>query len=96
MQKYAPGSFSYNGLEILFDYLTDLENDIGDEIEFDPVSFRSDYSESAVADIISDYLIDIQDGLSESELLEKIIQVLNDDTIVLGITHQGTIVYKNF
>lgn len=37
--------FSYNGANALFEYLEDLERDIGEEIEFDPVAIRCDYSE---------------------------------------------------
>ena len=37
--------FSYSGAEALFDYLTELENDTDQELNFDPISFRCVYSE---------------------------------------------------
>jgi hypothetical protein len=37
--------FSYNGLRALFDYLEDLENDLGEEIEFDVVALCCEYAE---------------------------------------------------
>ena len=37
--------FSYEGSKALYDYLTNMEDDIGEEIEFDPISFCCDYSE---------------------------------------------------
>ncbi len=41
-------NFSYEGLEALFDYMEDLENDIG-QIEFDMVCIACDYSEYKTA-----------------------------------------------
>jgi|TARA_R100000482_G_scaffold116696_1_gene59956 hypothetical protein len=38
-------SWSYSGACELIDYLLDLEDSIGQQIEFDPVGLRSDYSE---------------------------------------------------
>jgi hypothetical protein len=96
MQKYASGSFSYEGLEMLFDFLTEVENDSGIEIEFDPICFRSDFAESSVNDICSDYGIEIEEGLSESEILDKVIRVLSDKTYVIGLTSQGNVLYQIF
>ena len=48
--EYA--SFTYNGASALYDYLTDLEEDIGQEIEFDRVAIRCDYSEYKTLDEI--------------------------------------------
>ena len=48
--EYA--SFSYNGASALYDYLTDLEYDMDQEIEFDRVAIRCDYSEYETLDEI--------------------------------------------
>jgi hypothetical protein len=48
--EYA--SFTYNGASALYDYLTDLEEDIGQEIQFDHVAIRCDYSEYKTLDEI--------------------------------------------
>ena len=37
-------NFSYDGLKALFEYLEDLESDIGEEIESSLYSFRLSYS----------------------------------------------------
>ena len=37
--------FSWQGLEALFDYLEELEDDIGDEVELDVIALCCDYSE---------------------------------------------------
>ncbi len=38
-------NFSYDGLGALFDYIEELENDMGEEIEFDPIALCCAYSE---------------------------------------------------
>ena len=38
-------NFSYEGLHSLFDYLEQFEEDMGKEIEFDPVAICCEYSE---------------------------------------------------
>ena len=48
--EYA--NFSYNGASALYDYLTDLEYDMDQEIEFDRVAIRCDYSEYKTLDKI--------------------------------------------
>lgn len=37
--------FSWQGLEALFDYLEELESDIGEELELDVIALCCDYSE---------------------------------------------------
>jgi len=41
----ANANWSYNGAHALIEYLEQLEEDTGTEIEFDPVAIRCDYSE---------------------------------------------------
>ena len=48
--EYA--SFTYNGASALYQYLTDLEEDLGEEIQFDKVAIRCDYSEYDTLDEI--------------------------------------------
>ena len=45
-------SFTYNGASALYQYLTDLEEDLGEEIQFDKVAIRCDYSEYDTLDEI--------------------------------------------
>ena len=40
-----PHNFSYTGLCVLYEYLTDLEQETGIEIEFDPIAICCDYTE---------------------------------------------------
>jgi hypothetical protein len=94
--RQAPNNpFSYEALEILWDYFENLEYGTGEELEFDPVDFRSDYSESSFNEIISDYLLHVQ-GIDEEVDKKFVIDFLNQNTIVLGITEHNTVVYQNF
>ena len=44
-EKLRPSNFSYEGLESLYNYLTDYEQDTGTEIELDVIALCCDYSE---------------------------------------------------
>jgi hypothetical protein len=37
--------FSYEGLRALYEYLVNLEDDIGEEFEFDPIALCCEYTE---------------------------------------------------
>ena len=43
--KHTAHGFSYDGLTALYEYITELEEDIGDPVEFDLVALRCEYSE---------------------------------------------------
>lgn len=69
--NYNRTNFSYNGQEALFNYLTDLEEDTGHEIELDIIALCCDYTEyETLEDIQKDY--DIKD-----------IEELEDNTFVI-------------
>ena len=44
-KKLRPSNFSYEGLDALYDYLENLEQDTGEELELDVVAFCCSYSE---------------------------------------------------
>ena len=49
-------NFSYDGLLSLFEYFEQLEDDIGEQIEFDPIAICCEYSEyENLADFQNDY-----------------------------------------
>lgn len=89
--------FSYEGLELLFNYLEEVDADY----ELDVVALCCDYSEDSVADIARDYLIDLNDAdpkdddyADQCEAL--VIDYLNDNGSVVGVTPSGLIVYVQF
>lgn len=62
--------FSYDALEAMFEELTQLEEDIGEDIEFDRIAFRIDYTEyDSIEEFNSAYSYDYE---SFDELLDDI------------------------
>jgi len=86
-------NFSYDGLEILFDYLEEMESGCETELEFDLVAIACDYSESRVADIASDYRIDIDDSMTDEEIVDAVRDYLQDNTIVCGEYENDGVTY---
>ena len=77
-------NWSYSGAIALIEYLKDFEQDTGEEIEFDAVALRCEFSEyESVWDCVSD-LIDIPDDMeTENDALEW----LQDRTTVIHATN---------
>lgn len=56
MDEYYHGNgFSYDGLLTLYDYLEELEEETGEELEFDVVALHCQYDEMTVYDFLTDY-----------------------------------------
>ena len=73
--------FSYDGLAILFDWLEENYPDY----DLDVVQLCCDYAEST------------SDELSEAYAIEKdVIEYVNHNSIVLGVTSTGNVVYAQF
>ena len=92
------GSFSYGGLEILFDYLEELEQDTGEEMELDVVALCCDYAQSIIDDLIRDYDIDMSDCDTDDEeaIKETVMEYMEQNTIVCGVTSDGSVVFEAF
>tara|TARA_R110000868_G_scaffold318883_3_gene579596 strand:- start:350 stop:700 length:351 start_codon:yes stop_codon:yes gene_type:complete len=93
--------FSYEALELLFDYLEDINTDY----ELDVIAICCEYSEDSVSNIARNYGIDLSDGVCTASAygLEQVAKAeaaavlayLNDHTSVVGVTPSG-IVYALF
>ena len=75
---------SYHGSSALFDYFEQLEEDMGENIDFDPIAIRCDYSEyGSFEELRKDY----SDIYTFSELC--------DETLVIEIPKtQGFIIHN--
>ena len=91
-------SFSYGGLEVLFDYLEELEMATGEEMELDVISLCGDFTESIIDDLIRDYDIDMSDCDTDDEeaIEETVMEYMEQNTIVCGVTSNGSVVYEAF
>ena len=87
-----PDNFSYSGLGVLFDYIEEYEESSGQQLELDVTALCCEYNEGSPDEIASYYDIDTE-GLDEEELAEAVMDYLNYNTIVCGVTAHGTIVY---
>lgn len=90
--------FSREGLEVLFNYIEELEQDIGEEIELDVIALCCNYAESTIDDLISDYNIDVSgcDPYDDDDIKEVVMAFMNDNTAVCGETSDGSVVYALF
>jgi len=75
--------FSYEALELLYDYI----EEISPESELDVIAICCEYSEASPRQIANDYQLEEDDN---------VLDYLQDNTSVVGITDAGLIVYAQF
>ena len=89
-------NFSYEGLEVLFDYLDNLSEDTGESIELDVVALCCEYYESSIQELINNYNIDVSDADGDEDEIKAIVEeYLQDNTSVCGEV-SGGFVYAAF
>jgi hypothetical protein len=82
-------NFSYEGLNALFDYLEDYEEQTGEEIELDVIALCCDYAEDTYEGIAKNYIIDLEGCESEQDMIEAVRDYLNENTQLVGETSTG-------
>ena len=88
--------FSYEGLDILFDYLEQLSEDTGEPIELDVVALCCEYYETSIEELIDNYDIDApDDGDDPDSITDVVREYLEDNTSVCGKV-SGGFVYAAF
>jgi hypothetical protein len=85
--------FSYEGLEILFDWLEELEQCSGVQEELDVIGLCCDFAEATPIEIAKDYAIDIN-GLDDDDTYLSVKDYLESEGVYLGLTDAGSIVYR--
>ena len=80
-------NFSYNGLTALYDYFEELENDIGQTIEFDLVGIAGEYSELTIDELRANYSI--------SKDID-VIKYLQENTIVIEIENSDSVIIQDY
>ena len=88
-------NFSYEGRSMLFDYIEQIEEDTGEELEMDVIAVCCDFSEDAPEDIAANYNIDISECADDDEISETVLEYLNENTSVIGET-PSSIIYQSF
>ena len=84
------GYFSYEGMELLFNYLEELNPDY----ELDVIELCCEYAESTPDEIVEAYGIESDDE-DEPDAAEAATAYLEANTTVIGTTSTGAIVYAS-
>ena len=84
--------FSYEGLEVLFDYLEELSEDTGEPIELDTVALCCEYYESSIEEIINQYNLDVSYVEGDDDAIKEMVrEYLDYKTLVCGEVNGGFI-----
>ena len=87
--------FSYEGLELLFDYLESFEDDGSGEYELDVVGFCCDFAEDTAETIAINYSVDLTGLLHDPDAVYAcVIDYLSDSGALVGATDDKMIVYR--
>jgi hypothetical protein len=87
--------FSYEGLEILFNWIEQIDSDTGTESELDVIALCCEFNEMYYLDIASSYDIDIE-GLNEVEARNVVIDYIQENSQFCGLTRDDDIVFMTF
>jgi hypothetical protein len=85
--------FSYQALELIYDYLIEMEQGEGEEFELDVIGLCCDIAEDTPENIAKSYDIELVEDGNE---LQNVLDDLHDSTTVIGTTDNGNIVYVQF
>lgn len=78
--------FTYEGKVALFEYLTELEDDMGEEFEYDPIGLCCEYAEySELGEFQIDYGEEYED-----------MDAVNDATIVIPVGTGDSFIIQQF
>lgn len=83
-------NFTIEGLGLLFDYLEDVEQSTGEDIELYVIALCCDYDENHIDDIVANYSINVE-GMDDDEKRETVRDYLQDNTCLVGETSTGFI-----
>ena len=77
-------NFSYGGLTALYDYFSELEDELCESIEFDLIAIAGEYSELTIKDLRDNY--SINKDINVIEYLQKntiVIEIENSDSVII-------------
>tara|TARA_R110000744_G_C19371770_1_gene563263 strand:+ start:87004 stop:87339 length:336 start_codon:yes stop_codon:yes gene_type:complete len=90
-------NFSYEGLQALFNFLEQMEEDTGEESELDVIALCCDFNEDTLEDVISSYSIDVSNAEGDEDEQADIVEdYLNENTMLVSHLDNGSFVYQAF
>ena len=98
-QSFRGEQFSYEGLAVLFDALTDFESASGEEMELDVIGICCDFAEMSLKELLSQYPAISNDPLTdnnEADIIGLATDYLQDETWLCGLTENNTFVFQQF
>jgi hypothetical protein len=87
--------FSRDGLEYIFDHLTEIEEELGKEHDLDVIAVCCDFVEDTEDNIVAYYDIDTSECTNDDERTKVIKTYLEDNTYFVAMTSRG-FVYSEF
>lgn len=98
-KQVRPDNFSYEGLELLFEYLDDLSDDMGENIELDVIALCCDYAEYSLEDWFNEYgdFYSLYDNLSIDDVynVEVMIQQAGDADNIIAHNNDYSVIIVN-
>ena len=94
-ERIRPDNFSRQGLDVLWDYLEQYEQDCGTELELDVIALCCDFSEDSTENIAAAYDIDLSDCEDDDEKEQAVADYLSDNGAYVGHV-EGGFVYRDF
>ena len=85
--------FTPMGLILLYDFLIEMEEDTGEEWVLDVIALCCDFYEETAEDIAENYSVELPDG---DDVAEVVSEYLMDNTMYVGATEAGTMLYQAF
>ena len=85
--------FTPMGLILLYDFLIEMEEDTGEEWDLDVIALCCDFYEETAEDIAENYSVELPDG---DDVAEVVSEYLMDNTMFVGSTDAGTMLYQAF
>ena len=90
-----PKNFTFEGLDILFSHLEELETETGEELQLDVIALCCDYAEDTPANIAADYGADIEAAKDDEDIFDIVAEFLDAKGVLIGST-ESSIVYRQF
>lgn len=84
--EVSPNSFTIQALEALFDYLDELSEDMGEDIELDPIAIRCDWAEYADKELWEEYADQFEDQLEEDDGAVELAEYMEEETTILRVS----------
>jgi hypothetical protein len=86
--------FTIKALDILFDFLEQIENDSNEQIELDVIAICCDYTENTIKEWAK------ENGIFGERTEQELTDILNDRTYIVGdyTNEQGekVVIYQNY